>query len=174
MTLGDVPVQKRPASQRKKRMQSRAVQNEGINLLKEVVKNEISLTRDANQWTKIRCAVDSGATDPVMPISMCNHVPVVPSAQSERGVEYEVANGEIVPNLGERRMEAVAPSLRGPKHLVVQVCDVHKALLSVASLVKNGHKVVFGESNYIENIRAGEVIPMERNGNLYEVELWVR
>ena len=40
--------------------------------------------------------------------------------------------------------------------------------------MKNGHKVVFGESNYIENIHTGEVIPMERNGNLYEVELWVR
>ena len=108
-----------------------------------------------------------------MPISMCNHVPVAPSAQSERGVGYEVANGEIVPNVGDRRLEAVVPTLRGPKNLIFHVCDVHKALFSVTRFVRNGHRAIFGDQNYFDNVHSCEVIPMERRGNLYEVELWV-
>ena len=135
-------------------------------MLKEVAESEISLTRGPSQGTQIRCAVGPEATDAVMPILTCNHVPVAPSAQSERGVEYEVANGEIVPNVGDRRLEAVVQTLRGPKNFIFQVSDVHKALFSVAQLVGNGHRVIFGDQNYIENVRGGGVIPMECNGCL--------
>ena len=35
---------------------------------------------------------------------LISSVPVQPSAASLRGVKYEVANGETVPNLGEKRL----------------------------------------------------------------------
>ena len=58
---------------------------------------------DKSEWTKIEVCVDSGACESVMPADMSNHIPIMPSEQSIGGVEYEVANGESVPNLGERR-----------------------------------------------------------------------
>lgn len=68
------------------------IQTRSINLVSEVPKSELSLTQGHSQWTKLRAAVDSGATDAVMSLSMCEHVQVLPSAQSQRGVEFEVAN----------------------------------------------------------------------------------
>ena len=53
-------------------------------------------------WTEIEVTVDSGACDTVMPTSLLSHISIAASADSRRGMEYEVANGETIPNVGER------------------------------------------------------------------------
>ena len=72
--------------------------------------------------------------------------------QSKRGVEYEVANGIKIPNMGENNF--IGHTGEGhARNLTAQVCEANKALLSVSKLVRAGNKVVFGDTdgNYIED-----------------------
>ena len=76
---------------------------------------------------------DSGATDPVMPVmplNMCEHISIQPSPLSERGTEYEVANGDTIPNIGERRCVVMTADSELPKIMNSKICDVHKPRLS--------------------------------------------
>ena len=53
---------------------------------------------------------------------------------ARRGVQYEVANGIKIPNLGEKKF--VATSSEGIKrHITAQVCDVTKSRLSLSKIV---------------------------------------
>lgn len=58
------------------------------------------------EWEEIELSVDSGATESVVPGSMPSSVPTQPGPASRRGVQYEVANGEIIPNEGDKRFMA--------------------------------------------------------------------
>ena len=66
------------------------------------------------------------------------------SAASRAGVQYEIANGDEIPNLGEKLFAVVTEegTVRGMRP---QVADVSKALQSVRALVSTGHVVVFGD-----------------------------
>ena len=46
--------------------------------------------------------VDSGATETVIAQRMLSMMEIKESPQSRRGVEYEVANGIKIPNLGQK------------------------------------------------------------------------
>ena len=48
----------------------------------------------ANEWQEVELTADTGACDTVIPRNMCASIPITPSPQSERGMEYEVATGE--------------------------------------------------------------------------------
>ena len=86
----------------------------------------------AEEWFQIELTADSGACDTVIPKSMCPGIPIMPSFQSLRGMEYEVANGAPIPNLGERRCQRWTEGAEAPKNTSMQVVDVHKALLSLS------------------------------------------
>ena len=60
------------------------------------------------------------------------------------GVQYEIANGDEIPNLGEKLFAVVTEegTVRGMRP---QVADVSKALQSVRALVRTEHVVVFGD-----------------------------
>ena len=89
-------------------------------------------------------------------------------------MKYEVADGTLMPNRGEKKVllesdEGVA------KNLTVQVTDVNKALLSVSKIVRNGHRVVFEQgSSYIEDLSTGERMAMRERGGMYMLKLWAR
>ena len=92
----------------------------------------------------------------------------------KRGVEYEMENGEMAPNLGDNKFNGVTEegTLRG---LTAQVVDVSQNLLSVHRCVKAGNRVVFdSEGSYVENKRNGEVNWLTENGNLWILKLWVK
>ena len=78
-------------------------------------------------------AADSGARDTVIPKGLCPGIPAMPSLQSIRGLEYEVANGESSQKSGERRcllwMEGASAALG----ISMRVVDVHKAWLFACS-----------------------------------------
>ena len=84
------------------------------------------------EWYEVELTADTGACDTVIPIKMCQEIPVQPSLQSQRGMEYEVANGEKIPNLGERRCIMWTDNAPAPRHISMQVADVHKGLLSIS------------------------------------------
>ena len=90
------------------------------------------------------------------------------------GVKYEVANGVRIPNLGEKKFEAMAEG-GVTRAVTAQVADVNKALLSVSRLVKQGHKVVFDQSgSYNEDKETQERMWMEEEGGMFALNLWVR
>ena len=60
-------------------------------------------TTEADEWIEVELTADTGACDTVMPKSMAAHIPIQPSLQSLRSNEYMVADGNTIPNLGEKR-----------------------------------------------------------------------
>ena len=118
--------------------------------------------------------VDSGATETVVKPEMLSNVDTVEGAAKKRGDQYEVVTGELIPNLGEKRLVAVSESGVARK-LVSQVADVNQALLSVRKMMASGHRVVFdSEGCYIEHKQTQEWMPLRDDGKMFLLKLWVR
>ena len=83
---------------------------------------------EQDQRYEVELTADTGACDTVIPKTMCPSIPIEPSYQSLHGMEYEVATGESIPNLGERRCEMWTEGATQPKAISMQVADVHKPL----------------------------------------------
>ena len=97
------------------------------------------------------------------------------SDASRRGVQYEVANGEKIPNLGEKLIQGYTHCEGFARSVTVQVCDVTKPLMSVHKMVKASHKVVVDEDGaYIEHKATQERIWLQESGGMYMLKLWVR
>ena len=126
-------------------------------------------------WKEIEVTVDSGACDTVLPTDECNGITIQESAQSKQGMEYEVANGETIPNLGERRCIMMTEGSQIPKRIAFQVADVHKPLLSVTRAADMGYQCVLGRNGgWLQDSQSSERIPIRRKGNLYVMKVWVR
>ena len=95
------------------------------------------------EWYEVELTADTGACDTVIPKLMCPGIPITPSMQSLRGMEYEVATGESIPNLGEKRCEMWTEGATSPKSIAMQVADVHKALLSLSRCADMGFESRF-------------------------------
>ena len=126
------------------------------------------------EWEVLEMAVDSAATETVLNDGMVNSVETKDGAASRRGTEYEVANGETIPNLGEKTF--LGETEEGfKKNIGAQVCDVNKALLSVKKVVEAGNRVIFDEEgSYIEDKASGEKIWMTEKGGMFTIKLWIK
>ena len=106
---------------------------------------------------------------------MCEEISIKPSPQSERGTEYEVANGGVIINEGEKRCLMWTPGSTTPKGIVFQVTDVHKPLMSVGAMCDAGYECLMSkEGGFMRDAETGEMIPLTRRGNLYVLQAWVR
>ena len=125
-------------------------------------------------WEKFTLCVDSGASDTVIPPHMLSWIEMV--ATSKVGQAYEVANGEEVHNLGQRKaLMKISLASQSELELDFQVVtDVHKPLLAVSSVVRRGHEVIFSEKNPRIVLSNGETIPMRHQNGTYEVDIWVQ
>ena len=125
------------------------------------------------EWECLEMAVDSGATETVISEDMVSMVKVKEGAASKRGVVYETANGETIPNLGEKHF--IAESEEGTvKKITAQVADVNKGLLSVKKIVVAGNRVVFDTQSYIEDKNTGERMWLTEAQGMYMLKMWVR
>ena len=95
-----------------------------------------------DEWEEVKLAVDSGATETVIPPDILEDVELRQGAPYKRGVEYEVASGVQISNLGEREFTEVTAE-GSMKSVVAQVCDVNRGLLSVRKITRSGNRVVF-------------------------------
>ena len=129
----------------------------------------------SEEWFEIELTADSGACDTVIPKGLCPGIPIMPSFQSLHNMAYEVANGESIPNLGERRCMMWTEGASQPNNISMQVADVHKALLSLSRCADMGFESHFG-SQYgcLIDTETSEVIPLVRKGNLYVLRAWIR
>ena len=151
------------------------VRNLDISVMTEKHKSTISAVQRPEEWIAVEITVDSGACVTVMPAGLCTGIPILDNALSKGGVEYEVANGESIPNLGERRCEVMTVGSLTPKLIVFQIADVHKPLLSVTACSDMGFDCFLGkEGGSLKDRVTGELIPLERQGSLYTMKMWIR
>ena len=75
-----------------------------------------------------------GATETVVGESMLTSIDTKEGSAYKRGVQYEVASGDLIPNLGEKRFVGICENGE-TRNMTAQVCDVNKALLSVKRMV---------------------------------------
>ena len=116
--------------------------------------------------------VDSGATGTVIAEQVLKWIKTQEGLAFRRGVEYEVANGVRIPNLGEKEFKGTTEE-GITKTVTAQVCDVSQNLLSVRKAVEAGNKVVFdSEGSYIENKRDGSRMWLADKQGMYTVKLW--
>ena len=125
------------------------------------------------EWECLEMAVDSGATETVISEDMVQTVKTKEGSLSKRGVVYETANGETIPNLGEKQF--LAESEEGTrKKITARVADVNKGLLSVKKIVAVGNRVVFDDSSYIEDKATGEKMWLTEAQGMYVLQMWVK
>ena len=122
-------------------------------------------------WEELLAIVDSGATVPVLHPEVGADYDLEESPASIAGVEYEVADGGTLSNLGQKRMAVLTQegTLRGYQS---QCADVTKALQSVRAMVESANAVCFGlgpegQDHLIINRITGEVNRMEDDGINY-------
>ena len=145
-----------------------------IRTLVEITPVGVNAMEEAKEWEEVEMAVDSGATETVVGEDMIRGVETKPGEATRRGVQYEVASGELIPNLGEKNFLAYGEQgqIRAIK---AQVCEVNKALMSVSRMVQAGNKVVFaGSGSYVEDENTGERISLREQGGMYMLKLWVK
>ena len=145
-----------------------------INMFRAIVPEGLNAIGD-DEWEELEMAMDSGATESVVGENMLTSVELQEGEAYRRGVRYEVADGTLISNKGEKRFVGVNEDGQERK-MTVQVCDVNKALLSVKKVVKAGNRVVFEEgSSYVENVDSGERMYMkEQDGGMYTLKFWVK
>ena len=128
-----------------------------------------------DDWIEVELTADTGACDTVIPRKMCPNIPIRPSLQSLRGMEYEVADGRPLPNLGERRCMMWTEEAEQPRTINMQVADVHKPLLSLSRCADMGFESRFGRTmGALIDEETGEVVPLRRKGNLYVLRCWLK
>ena len=119
------------------------------------------------QFEVMSAIVDSGATVPVMNPKTGKAYDVQESNASRRGVEYEVASGDVLACLGEKRMAVITAegTLRGYSSQCADVCG---PLQAVRALLASKHAVCFGlgdgNDHLIINKESGEINRMRDDG----------
>jgi len=137
---------------------------EGLKSVEEVVP----------EWEEIEMAVDSGASESVVSEDMLTGVETVEGYAQKKGVQYEVADGTLIPNLGEKKFVAVSDA-GVTRAMKAQACDVNKALWSVHRVVQAGSRVVFAASgSYVQDETSGETMALTEKGGMYMLKLWVK
>ena len=87
---------------------------------------------------------------------------------SREGAEYEVANGQSIPNLGERRCDIMTVGSATAKRITFQVADVHKPLLSITACADMGFDCFLGsEGGMLRDRLTHEVIPLHWKGTFF-------
>ena len=138
-------------------------------------KASLSPCSPADEWIEVELTADSGACDTVIPRKTAQGIPILPSLASLRVMEYEVANGQSIPNLGERRCLVWTENATEVKRMNMQVAVVQKGLLSLSRCADLAFEGRFGRiagAPICE--RTGEVIPLTRKGNLYVLRVWIK
>ena len=90
-------------------------------------------------WEKLTLTVDTGASDTVVPPNFCSWSMIFHT--DKVGTEYEVANGQVVHNLRERRCVMKVSDKVAELNIAFQVVEVHKPLLAVSLITAQGHQV---------------------------------
>ena len=94
-----------------------------------------------------------------------------PSRGSKIGVTYVAANGNKMPNLGEKRVKFKTKDGMNSS-IMFQVTKVKKPLAAVSRITEKGNWVCFGpDEAYIMNVATGRKTAMELNNGTYSIDV---
>jgi len=148
-----------------------------INVLTRVVKDSVNAAAEQvnpeGQWEEVEIIIDSGATVPVFPPRIGKLYKIQESEGSRNGDEYRVANGDKIPNLGEKVLPVVTEeqTVRG---ITAQIADVTDPLQSVRHLNSSHHGVwLYGDDSFMINMITGECNRITDNGKNFITKVWV-
>jgi hypothetical protein len=145
-----------------------------LRIFQTIMPEGVNAITGKNEWEEIEMAVDSGATETVIGEDMLSSIEMKDSWASKHGVEYEVANGERIPNMGEKKFQGITES-GTMRNLTAQVSEVNKALLSVKKIIAAGNRVVFDEDgSYIEDKNSQEKIWLKEDKGMFMLKMWVK
>ena len=122
-------------------------------------------------WEEIEFARDFEATETMMGEDMLRSVEIKEGAASKRSADNEIATGELNPNLGEKKFEAV--SQEGVTwSITAQVRAVNKALMK--KVMRAGNRVVSDEEETcIEDKVTEKKIWVTDGARIFMVKMWV-
>ena len=90
-------------------------------------------------------------------------------------MEYEVASGKGIPNLGEQHCEIFAEGASSSMIMHFQVADIHRPLLSHSKAADQGFRSHLDQhGGWLEDTKTGEITPIMRRGDLYVMQMWIR
>ena len=146
--------------------------------LEEAKEPEIMEVQTQGEWEKIEVCPDSGAVKFVAPVDMAAHIPWEPGAASRAGVKYRVANGNLIPNVGEKVVKG--KDVNGnPLTSKWQGAPVTKPLAGIKEMVRAKNRVVFDEDeagndiSYIHNKVTKVTIPINDKPTGYSFDMYV-
>ena len=147
-----------------------------LNCLTEVDHEPVNAVTQRGTWELIETMLDSGASSSVAPASMAGSVPTKPSLGSQRGQHFYAANGDKIPNLGEKTVN-VETELGQAYSMTFQVADVVRPLTSVSKIcdAANGkNEVVFtANGGYIWHDTDKSYTPFSRENGIYVLRTWL-
>ena len=118
-----------------------------------------------------RITVDSGAAESVWPEDLMPEVQTKPSIGSQTGVTYIAANGNKMPNLGEKKVHFKTKDGLNSS-IVFQVTKVKKPLAVVSKITEKGNWVCFGPNEaYIQNVATGKRTELELHNGTYSLDV---
>ena len=124
-------------------------------------------------WVRIEGVMDSGATVPVAPPTMCPNSKIRESEGSRRGMCYTSASKHKLPNLGEQHLAAQTEAGEDTS-VLFQIADVSRPLISVSAICEMGNRVIFGRGGgVVQNLATGAETPFYRKNGIYHLNLWV-
>ena len=132
------------------------------------------ISQVVEEWEEIEFMVDSGAGHTVIGP---DHVKAVTAGEPEAGRNYKLADGSLIPHMGQKKFQAVTED--NQSHVLnAQVTPIEDPLLSVSQIVLGGHTVVFSPSGSYINLTGGKYgtnkkVPMRLDGNIYKLKMWV-
>ena len=92
---------------------------------------------------------------------------------SRNGVNFLAANGDKIPNQGEKKLRVITQEGL-ERSMLFQVAQVTKPLGSVSKICKKGHRVVFDDDgSYIENKITGEYMNLREKNGVYVLDVWL-
>ena len=174
--IGWIAVDRRrpPKKQREKEMRR-------LNVLKPMIKEDLNaVSSQERQWKKVSFCVDSGAGETVLNEDDLPEVPTTESWGSKHGQKYEVANGAVIENEGEKEFVGHVKTQSGnmktwsARLAKAQVAGVHRPLMSVKKVCRAGHRVVFDDDgSFIEDKGTGDRMQIEEVEGEYVLDTWV-
>ena len=127
-------------------------------MLDETLPQPLCVTGD--EWERIELTVDSGAAETICPAAVAKNVPTVPGEKYKACASYTCASCKPLPNRGVKRCLAYFSDSGTARGLRMQVADINRPCLSV--------------SRAVEDRVSGERTSIERRGELYVMESWVK
>ena len=118
-------------------------------------------------WEKLTLTVGSGASDTVVP-------PRFYSCSTIFHTEYDVVNGDLVHNLGERRCTILVGKDVGELIIAFKVVEVHKPLLAVRSLTAQGRRVILADQDDHILLSGNQKFPLRNVNRVFELDFRVK